>query len=63
MGPDPDNQQDLIVIVDRRYQSVIVAFYVENHSLSRNDAGRAVLLFEFRRILPGSLRGLGVPCV
>ncbi len=34
----PDNQQDLIVVVDGYDQAIVIAFDVEYHSIARNDA-------------------------
>lgn len=47
--------------VDGYNEAVVIAFNVEHYSLARNDAGRAKLRLQFRRILPGSLFDFGIP--
>jgi hypothetical protein len=43
MGAKPFNQENLIVVVDRHDQPVIVSFNVKNNTLCRNDARGAIL--------------------
>jgi hypothetical protein len=39
MGPQPNDEQYLVVIVDRHYQSIIIALDIKDDSFSGDDAG------------------------
>jgi hypothetical protein len=57
----PNDEEHLVVVVDRNDQPVVVPLDVEDDTFGRNDACRAVLCFQLCRTLPGGLGGFGLP--
>jgi hypothetical protein len=57
MGAKPNDQDDLVFLVDFRDQPVVVPFDIEHHSFGRDDAGGAASTLQLGRISPtGSFR-------
>ena len=44
---EPDNQQNLIVVIDSHNQAVVIALDVKDHPLAGDDAGRSELGLKF----------------
>src|ERR1035438_10231763 len=49
----PNDEEHLVVVVDRNDQPVVVPLDVEDDTFGRNDACRAVLCFQLCRTLSG----------
>jgi hypothetical protein len=60
---DPLDEDDLATIIDRRYQTVIVAFDVEHYPVGAHDAGGRVNQLYLHQVPPPSTLDFMKPTV
>ena len=63
MGTNPDDEHDLVLIIDGYDQPIIVSPDVEDHALRGDDAGGCVMPLDVCGVLPMGFGNLGVPGV
>ena len=61
MSADETHVDDMRRVVDHHNKPIVVAFYVEDHPVSSNDASVTVLLLYFRRRVPFFLLNFAIP--
>lgn len=61
MSADEPDVEELVVVIDRRDQSAVVALDIEHHPVAIDDARRRIALFQLVGRTPLGLPGLMEP--